>query len=192
MTLREAIATRQYRLMAVTFLLFGLSLQGVQLHVIPLLTGRGVSPQTAAMVQALMLMTVILGRVSSGLMLDRLFAPRVAQGFVLAPVLGIAALAAGVTGVPAVLSAMCIGLAVGGESDVIAYLVRRYFGLRQYSRIYGTFFSFFGAGSAVGPAATAWGLRHVSGGYATVLWFHVALLLFTIVLLFSFQAYSRE
>jgi MFS family permease len=192
MTLREAMATRQYRLMAVTFLLFGLSLQGAQLHVIPLLTERGVSAQMAAMVQALMLITVIVGRVSSGFMLDRFFAPRVAQGFVLAPVFGIAALALGVTGVPAMLSAMCIGLAVGGESDVIAYLVRRYFGLRQYSRIYGTFFSFFGAGSAIGPAATAWGLHHVSGGYGTVLWFHVALLLLTTVLLFSFQSYTRE
>jgi hypothetical protein len=146
----------------------------------------------AAMVQALMLITVILGRVSSGLMLDRFFAPRVAQGFVLAPILGIAALAAGAAGVPAILAAMCIGLAVGGESDVIAYLVRRYFGLRQYSRIYGTFFSFFGAGSAIGPAATAWGLRHTAGGYGTVLWFHVALLLFTTVLLFAFQTYTRE
>ena len=192
MTLREAAATRQYRLMAATFFLFGLSLQGAQLHVIPLLTGRGVSSQLAAWAQALMLVTVILGRVSSGFMLDRFFAPRVAQGFVLAPIIGIAALALGVTGTAAVLSAMCIGLAVGGESDVIAYLVRRYFGLRQYSRIYGTFFSFFGAGSAVGPTATAWGLEHASGGYSTVLWFHVGLLLVTALLLFAFQSYSRE
>jgi len=192
MTLREALASRQYRLMALTFFLFGLSLQGAQLHVIPLLTSRGVSSQLAAWAQALMLITVIFGRLSSGFLLDRFFAPRVAQGFVLAPIIGIAALALGASGTSAVISAMCIGLAVGGESDVIAYLVRRYFGLRQYSRIYGTFFSFFGAGSALGPLATAWGVAHVSDGYATVLWFHVGFLLLTALLLFGFQSYTRD
>jgi hypothetical protein len=87
---------------------------------------------------------------------------------------------------------MCIGLAVGGESDVIAYLVRRYFGLKHYSRIYGTFFSFFGAGSAIGPSATAWAVAHASGGYGTVLWFHVGTLIITALLLFGFQDYARD
>jgi MFS family permease len=192
LTLRQALATGQYRLMGLTFFLFGIGLQGAQLHVVPLLMSRGTSAQLAALAQALMLATLILGRVSSGLLLDRFFAPRVAQIFVLVPIVGIAALALGVTGSAAVVSAMCIGLAVGGESDVIAYLVRRYFGLRQYSRIYGTFFSFFGAGSAIGPLAVAWGLAHVSGGYATVLWFPVALLALSALLLLFFQSYSRR
>jgi hypothetical protein len=192
MTLSEAAATRQYRLMAITWFLMGLSLQGAQLHVVPLLISRGVSAQLAAQTQAMMLITIILGRLSSGLLLDRLFAPRVAQGFILAPIIGIASLTLGASGTLAVLSAMCIGLAVGGESDVIAYLVRRYFGLKQYSRIYGSFFSFFGAGSAIGPAATAWAVAHVSAGYGTVLWFHVGTLMLTALLLFGFQNYSRD
>jgi MFS family permease len=191
MTLREAAATSHYRLMALTWFLMGLSMQGAQLHVIPLLLSRGDSAQHAAATQAMMLVTVILGRISSGFLLDRFFAPRVAQGFILAPILGISALTLGASGTFAVLSAMCIGLAVGGESDVIAYLVRRYFGLKQYSRIYGTFFSLFGAGSAIGPAATAWGVSHTSGGYGTVLWVHVAVLIVTGLLLFGFPGYAR-
>jgi MFS family permease len=192
MTLREAAATPQYQLMAVTWFLMGLSMQGAQLHVIPLLLSRGASAQLAAATQAMMLITVILGRVSSGLLLDRFFAPRVAQAFILAPILGIAALTLGASGAWAVIAAMCIGLAVGGESDVIAFLVRRYFGLKQYSRIYGTFFSVFGAGSAIGPAATAWAVAHVSGGYGTVLWFHVGMLIITGLMLFGFRSYSRD
>jgi OFA family oxalate/formate antiporter-like MFS transporter len=192
MTLREAAATPQYQLMALTWFLMGLSMQGAQLHVIPLLLSRGASAQLAAATQAMMLITVILGRVSSGLLLDRFFAPRVAQAFILAPIVGIAALTLGASGSLAVVAAMCIGLAVGGESDVIAYLVRRYFGLKQYSRIYGTFFSVFGAGSALGPAATAWGVAHTRGGYGTVLWFHVAVLTVTALMLFGFRGYSRD
>jgi MFS family permease len=191
-TLREAFATPQYRLMAVTFFLFGLSLQGAQLNLVPLLISRGVSAQLAASTQAIMLLTLIAGRIGSGFLLDRCFAPRVSQGFLLAPIAGIAALALGATGAMALLAAMCIGLAVGGESDVIAYLVRRYFGLREYSRIYGTFFSFFGAGSALGPVATAWGVTHTRGGYGTVLWYHVGTLILTVLLLFAFQPYRRD
>jgi OFA family oxalate/formate antiporter-like MFS transporter len=191
-SLRQAIVTPQYRLMAVTFFLFGLSLQGAQLNLIPLLTSRGVSPQIAAHTQAIMLLTLIFGRVSSGFLLDRFFAPRVSQAFLLAPIAGIAALALGATGWPALASAMGIGLAVGGESDVIAYLVRRYFGLRQYSRIYGTFFSFFGAGASLGPFATSWGVAHSSGGYGTVLWYHVTALIVTALLLSGFQPYRRD
>jgi OFA family oxalate/formate antiporter-like MFS transporter len=192
MSLRQAIVSPQYRLMALTFFLFGLSLQGAQLNLIPMLTSRGVSAQVAAHTQAIMLLTLIFGRVSSGFLLDRFFAPRVSQAFLLAPIAGIAALALGATGWPALVSAMGIGLAVGGESDVIAYLVRRYFGLREYSRIYGTFFSFFGAGASLGPFATSWGVAHTSGGYGSVLWVHIALLIVTVALLSAFQSYRRE
>jgi MFS family permease len=192
MTLRQAIGSPQYRLMALTFFLFGLSLQGAQLNLVPMLTSRGVSAQLAAHTQAIMLLTLIVGRVSSGFLLDRFFAPRVSQGFLLAPIAGIAALALGATGWAALLAAMGIGLAVGGESDVIAYLVRRYFGMREYSRIYGTFFSFFGAGASLGPFATSWGVAHSSGGYGTVLWYHVTALIVTVLLLFAFRPYQRD
>jgi MFS family permease len=192
MTLRQAIASPQYRLMALTFFLFGLSLQGAQLNLVPMLTSRGVSAQLAAHTQAIMLLTLIVGRVSSGFLLDRFFAPRVSQAFLLAPIAGIAALALGATGWLALVSAMGIGLAVGGESDVIAYLVRRYFGMREYSRIYGTFFSFFGAGASLGPFATSWGVAHSSGGYGTVLWYHVTALIVTALLLSAFQPYRRD
>jgi hypothetical protein len=178
--------------MALTFFLFGLSLQGAQLNLVPMLTSRGVSAQVAAHIQAIMLLTLIVGRVSSGFLLDRFFAPRVSQVFLLAPIAGIAALALGASGWLALVSAMAIGLAVGGESDVIAYLVRRYFGMREYGRIYGTFFSFFGAGASLGPFATSWGVAHSSGGYGTVLWYHVTVLIVTALLLSAFQPYRRD
>jgi hypothetical protein len=139
-----------------------------------------------------MLLTLIIGRVSSGFLLDRFFAPRISQAFLLAPIAGITALALGASGWLALVAAMGIGLAVGGESDVIAYLVRRYFGMREYSRIYGTFFSFFGAGASLGPFATSWGVAHASGGYGTVLWYHVATLIVTALLLFAFRGYQRD
>jgi MFS family permease len=199
MSLPQAAATGQYWLMVWVFLLMGSALQAVQLHLVSLLTSRGASPQWAAQVQASMLFAVIFGRLSSGYLLDHIFAPRVAQLFLLAPIVGISALTLGVSGGWAFASAMCIGLAVGGESDVIAYLVRRYFGLKHYSRIYGTFFSAFGVGTAIGPEATAWALKRAGGPevelaarYGAVLWAHVGVLVLVIVLLFFFKPYTRE
>ncbi|MFT3907228.1 MAG: MFS transporter [Steroidobacteraceae bacterium] len=192
LTLREAAGTGQYWLMIGVFLLMGCGLQSVQIHLVPLLVSRGNSAQLASQVQATLSVAVIFGRVFSGWLLDRLFAPRVAQLFLIAPIIGISALILGVTGAPAFAAAMCVGLAVGGESDVVAYLVRRYFGLRQYSRIYGTFFSAYGTASAIGPYATAWGLDHLQGGYSRLLWVHVALLVAAFVLLFGYRRYSVE
>lgn len=192
MTLGEASRTRQYWLMGITFLLVGGALQGAQVNVIPILRGRGDTAQFAALVQGFMSLTVIVGRLSSGYLLDRVFAPRVAQSYLLAPIVGIGALALGTAGYSGLMSAVCIGLAVGGETDIIAFLVRRYFGLKQYSRIYGTFFSFFGAGSALGPYLVSWGAKVAAGGYGTVLWYNVGTLAVAISLLFAFQRYTRD
>lgn len=192
MTLREAAGTGQYWLMIVVFMLVGTGLQSVQTHLVPLLESRGSSAIFAANVQASLALAVIFGRVSSGWLLDYFFAARVAQIYLIAPIIGISALILGVSGGPAFAAAMCIGVAVGGESDVVAYLVRRYFGMKQYSRIYGSFFSAYGTASAVGPYATAWGHDHIAGGYGVVLWVHVVLLALAFALLFGYQRYSLD
>ncbi|HTP38699.1 MAG TPA: MFS transporter [Steroidobacteraceae bacterium] len=192
MTLGEAASTGQYWLMIVVFMLVGTGLQSVQTQLVPLLLSRGSTALFAANVQASLAFAVICGRVLSGLLLDYFFAARVAQVFLIAPIVGTAALILGVSGAPAFVAAMGIGLAVGGESDVVAYLVRRYFGMKQYSRIYGSFFSAYGTASAVGPFLTAWGHERVAGGYGTVLWVHVGLLALAIALLFGYRRYSLD
>jgi OFA family oxalate/formate antiporter-like MFS transporter len=191
MTLWEVAGTSKYWVMLGAFFLVGLSLQSIAFHLVPLLKSRGVSPQQAASVQAAMWIAVVVGRISSGWFIDRAFAPRVAQTYLLAPIVGIAALAMGVSGFSTFIAVMFVGLAVGGESDVIAFLVRRYFGLRHYSRIYGTFFAVYGSAAAFGPQATAWAVDHVAGGYTLVLKVLIALVFGAIALLFLLPRYER-
>jgi MFS family permease len=191
MTLREVAGTARYWVILAAFFLVGLSLQSIAFHLIPLLKSRGVSAEHAASVQAAMWIAVVLGRISSGWFIDRFFAPRVAQVYLLAPIAGIAALAMGASGFSTFVAVMFVGLAVGGESDVIAYLVRRYFGLRYYSRIYGTFFAAYGTAAAFGPQAAAWAVEHLAGGYAVVLKVLIALVVGAIALLFLCPRYER-
>ena len=48
-------------------------------------------------------------------------------------------------------AAFLFGFAAGAESDLIAYLAGRYFGMRNYGRIYGMLYMPFGLASAFSP-----------------------------------------
>jgi len=49
------------------------------------------------------------------------------------------------------IAVILIGLAFGAESDVIAYMVSRYFSLLHMSEIYGYFYSIYILGAVLGP-----------------------------------------
>src|SRR5262249_47803016 len=78
------------------------------------------------------------------------FAPRVAIGFFGASATGMAILWAGSTGAVALAAAFLVGLGMGAEADVIAYLMSRYFGLRAFGTAYGHGFGAFVLAGAVG------------------------------------------
>lgn len=189
LSLRQAVATGQYWLMAVTFFLCGLGIQGVQLHVVPMLKAQGESAAIAAAVQASLWAALVIGRLASGWLMDRYFAPRVAMAFLMAPVAGVAMLAAGASGGAAFLGAMLVGLCAGAEVDVIAYTTGRYFGLRNYAQIYATFFSTYALGTAVGPPLTAWATG-VFGGYGQVIGWYALVYIAAAVLFLRFQPFN--
>ena len=96
-------------------------------------------------------LALIGGRVVAGYLLDKFFAPYVAIAFLCGPIAGMLLLSQGGTGPLAVLSALLLGLGVGAEVDLIAYLVSRYFGLKAFGEIYGYLFGVFIVGTGVGP-----------------------------------------
>jgi MFS family permease len=187
-TFPEARRERIYWQMLLTFLLVGISLQAMMLHLVPLLRERGVGADAAAMAQSTIFAGLLVGRLVTGWLMDRYFAPRVALAFLLAPIVGIAMLALGANGASAFVAAALIGVAAGAEVDVIAYLTSRYFGMRQYSRIYGTFYSLYSLGGGIGPLLTATAVER-SGGYASSLWTHIGILAAGAALLATFPPF---
>ncbi|MDE2372403.1 MAG: MFS transporter [Burkholderiales bacterium] len=190
MTLRQAAATRHYWLMLLAFGLVGCGVQSIMLHIVPFMKSRGESAQTAAAFQASLWAVLVVGRVSTGWLLDRFFAPRVAFVFLLLPIAGIALLAGGATGAVALVAAMMVGLAAGAEVDVVAYLCSRYFGLLHYALIYSTFFAAYAVGSGAGPALTAWAVE-VLGGYRVVFAAVAGVLAVAGLLLLTFPRYEK-
>lgn len=79
----------------------------------------------------------IVGRLISGAALDRYSAPLVATIGLAAAGMGVLLLASGFDTTPIVfLAVLIVGLSVGAEGDVIAYLVVRNFGVRLYSTVH--------------------------------------------------------
>jgi MFS family permease len=188
MTLGEASRTGQYGLMVVTFFLIGLAVQSIIVHLVPLLTGRGVSPLGAAFAQSVLFLALTIGRLVTGWLMDRFFAPRVALAFLIAPIVGIVMLALGVNERLVVLSALLVGLAVGAEVDVLAYLTGRYFGTGHFAAVYGSFYGIYSLSGGIGPLVTALAVERF-GGYTPVLLAHAAVLVVCGGLLLRFAAF---
>ena len=132
------------------FSLAGASVHGAALHMSAIFTDRGVTAQRAAIATALVGTAVMLGRVTSGYLLDRLFAPRVAILFYGATALGIAILCAGTSGPIALVASFLVGLGMGAEVESMAYMMTRYFGLHAFGTAYGHAFGAFMLSGAAG------------------------------------------
>jgi MFS family permease len=156
-----------------------------------MLISQGITPQTAAAIQASLWIAMVAGRLGSGWLVDRFFAPRVAASLVLPAIIGIAMFSAGVNGLAAFLAAMLVGVANGSESNILPYLTGRYFGLKHYTSIYGTFFSCFALGSGFGAPVTSILVAHM-GGYNKPLWVLLACLVVGASVLLVFRAYPVE
>lgn len=190
-SLREAARTPLFWLMLATFFLIGLVVQSVTFHIVPLLTLRGFSPMVAAATQSALFVAVTGGRLITGWLMDRFFAPRVALMFLLAPIVGIALLGLGGDPRLAVLAAVLVGLAVGAEVDVLAYLTGRYFGPRQFSRIYGSCYGIYSLSGGVGPVLVSLVVER-GGGYPTALTLLAVVLALCCFLLLRFPPFPAE
>lgn len=187
LSLGGAIRAPIFWLMFATFFLIGFTVQSALIHLVPLLTSRGISPMAAAFAQSMMFLSVTFGRLSTGWLMDRFFAPRVALFYLLAPLIGLALLSADIPESLAVAAALMIGLAVGAEVDVLAYLNGRYFGMMHFARIYGVFYGFYSLSGGIGPVGTAVVVEKF--GYPTAMLFLCGTLLVSGVLLLAFPRF---
>src|SRR5262249_39197950 len=84
---------------------------------------------------------LIIGRFCSGWLIDRAFGPYVAMIVLAIPMFGIAVLGFGLGGISPIVGTICLGMGIGAEIDIMAFLVGRSFGLRQYGTLYGVMFA---------------------------------------------------
>jgi predicted MFS family arabinose efflux permease len=149
LTVREAAATGRFWILLAIFFLVAIALNGTVAHVVPLLTDAGLSPARAAATMGIFGLATMTGRLLAGYLVDRFFAAYVASVLFLAPIAGFVLLASAAGALPAV-GVTLVGLGLGTEIDLIAFLVSRYLGQRAFGQIYGYCFMLFGLGSSFG------------------------------------------
>jgi MFS family permease len=138
--------------------LLGSPLHSSQMNV--MLVENGLSAQAASNIVSVYALSTIAGRLACGLALDRFPTPYVTTASLILPALGFFLLAGSWDTLPVIVTAMVlVGLAVGAENDLLAYIVARYFKLRIYSSTLSIlFFSTFLA-TSVGAASISLTLK---------------------------------
>ncbi|MBW2397125.1 MAG: MFS transporter [Deltaproteobacteria bacterium] len=184
----EARRTRSFWTLGAVVLLAAVAIHGFSVHLIPLLTDRGSSPQAAAGAASLFGIGILFGRIVAGYLMDRFFAPRVAALFFAGPLLGMAVLIVEAPPAAAPICAFLLGIGAGAEVDVIGYLTSRYYGLREFAQIYGWFYAAFMIGTGLGPLLVGVGFE-ATGSYALPLLGAAGCLVLLCVLLLSLGAY---
>ena len=152
------LRNKVFQVLLAGFFLVSLGANGCVAHLAALLTDRNISVGAATTVLSILGASSVSGRLFTGLLIDRYFAPRVGFGFVAGSAGGILMLLFADDFVTASIAAALIGLAMGAEADVFPYLISRYMGLNSFSELYGYAFSAYAVGGATGPLLM--GLAH--------------------------------
>jgi MFS family permease len=167
---RVGVALRSYVFWILLIVVFGsaFSISGALVHLSALLTDRGLPASAAAVVLSAMGLASLAGRLGTGWLLDRFFAPRVSFVLLTLAAIGTFLLATAHSFTAGVIAAALIGLGTGGELDVTPYLLSRYFGLRSMSTLYGFAWTALGCSGIVGPILMGRAFD-ATGSYETIL-----------------------
>ena len=150
-SVREALGGSIFWIIAVTVWLYATSVNGALAHLSALLTDRGISSQGSAYAVSIIGATALVGRVLTGVFLDRFFGPRVSQWMLILTVAGMVLLSVAHSLTTGLIAASLIGFSMGSEGDITPYLLSRYFGLKRLSTLYALTWTTYATGAATGP-----------------------------------------
>ena len=147
----QAIRMPIFWLQSFSFFFVTVAATGCIVHLVPMLTDRGVSQSSAAAMAALIGLSLMIGRLVTGVLLDYVSATLIGVVSFTGCALGVAIFLMGASGFAIPIGIVLIGTALGVEGDLMPYMVRRTFGMREYGAVYGLMFGIFNAGIVVGP-----------------------------------------
>lgn len=156
LTFAQALRDRRFWILVFASAVLGFGMPTLMLHFVSIGLQNGISETDAAAAAGLIGVSAIIGRLTAGVLLDILPGRFVAGVMFAAPALACAVLL-NVSGSLTTLAigACVIGLCTGAEFDVLAVLVSRYMGMREFAAINGQVAAVFGLGVGFGPALSS-------------------------------------
>jgi MFS family permease len=167
-TVREGVTSRVFWILVTVLFAQSIAQNGALTHMAALLTDRGVPASGAALALSAMGAASLVGRMTTGWLLDRFFAPRVGFCLLSVAAVGTYLLAGAQSLTLGVIAAALIGFGMGAEADVTPYILSRYLGLRSFAVLYGFTWTAYAIAGAVGPILMGRAFD-ATGSYTTLL-----------------------
>ena len=150
-TVRTALRSSPFWILAVIIMLSAFGENGLVTNLAAMLTEHGITPQAAALALSVRGGAGIVGRLCTGMLLDRFAAQRIQTFILLLSAAGTLILALSGTSAVSLLGAALLGVGLGSEADIAPYLLARYFGRKHFSVLYGLTWTAYAVGGATGP-----------------------------------------
>ena len=189
-TMSAAVRSRTFWTLIVVIAGAAIAFNGVVVHIVSLLTDRGVASGRAAIALSVMGAAGLTGRLITGWLIDRFRANYVSAALLALAAAGIFLLSSSTSFNSALGAAAMIGFGMGGELDVTPFLLSRYFGLRSLSTLYGIVWLAMGGGASIGSLVMGRAFD-ASGSYDGMLANLAAGTLFVALLMLTLPAYRR-
>jgi predicted MFS family arabinose efflux permease len=169
LSFREGMSSTKFWTCNLALALVISSIVGMVTSTVPMLQARGLSAAEANQIFSGFGIALIFGRMLIGYLLDRLWPPAVAAFSLALPAIGcLIYLGSTIEFGPLLLAAVLVGFGAGAEFDIAAFLVARYFGLREYGRLFGVHQGLNTVASAIAPLLFALLLSR-TGTYSAML-----------------------
>jgi predicted MFS family arabinose efflux permease len=189
--LAQALKSWRLWVMSIALMLVVVGIFGLVPNMIPLMRDAGLSAQEAASLAGMIGVALVISRLGSGYLIDRLWAPGVAAILLSMPAVACAILLLGLDSWYALLLVVILtGIGTGAENDVAAYITARYFGLRDYGSVFSIQTMVITAGNMVGPLMFG-SMYNATGSYDPMLWTCAGLFLTGALLLLTLGRYPR-
>ena len=168
--LRSGLISPRFLQLAVATLLIASVVVTLAVSLVPVLSSNGLTRAEAAGAASLLGFASIAGRLTSGYLLDRVEGRFLAAFAVSMPIIACAILIVAPGSVPAATAAvLIIGVALGAELDLVAYLTSRYFKVENFGLLFGTLTGVTTLAAGFGPLAIN-GVYDNTQSYLPALW----------------------
>lgn len=151
--LKIALSSRQFWLLGVSAAVLCAATFGLMSQTVGLVTDQGLSKETALAVLSVISLASLAARLFVGYLLDRFQA--VFAAVVIFALCGLGAFLMLTVSSPGLffLAAVLLGLGLGAEGDILAYMTSRYFPQYSYGRVLGFLYFLYAQGAALGVLA---------------------------------------
>ncbi len=190
-SLSTAMQRRDFWSLIVIFSGLAFVLYGLIPHMVPMLQDRGVPVGQASLLASAFGWAAFGGRLLIGFLVDRYDARRIAFVFFSLSAIGLSLLSAPMPIWAFTVAAILLGLSLGAEVDMLAYLTSRYFGLANFAQIFGGMFSAVMVAMSLSPLAFG-AVYDFTGSYKSILGLGVPLCLLAIVLVLLLRPYAER